>query len=119
MQFKVKKDYLEIVETENTYAKAIDLYNIDIAFSEEWDNLAKKMLFINDSDVYEQQIVDNKTVLPNLPNGRYQIGVVRFFSTRRQNSKKNPNEPSYQDNNNIFRRIRIQQRIYGRGRKCI
>ena len=42
MQFKVKKDYLEIVETENTYAKAIDLYNIDIDFSEEWDNLAKK-----------------------------------------------------------------------------
>ena len=81
MQFKVKKDYLEIVETENTYAKAIDLYN----------NLAKKMLFINDSDIYEQQIVDNKTVLPNLPNGRYQIGVVRFFSARKQDSKKNPN----------------------------
>jgi hypothetical protein len=117
MQFKVKKDYLEIVETENTYAKAIDLYNIDINFSEEWDNLAKKMLFISDSDVYEQQIVDNKTVLPNLPNGRYQIGVVRFFSTRKQDSKKNPNKSNNKNNNNIFRRVRIQQRIYGRGCK--
>lgn len=112
MQFKVKKDYLEIVETENTYAKAIDLYNIDIEFSEEWNNLAKKMLFISNSDIYEQQIVDNKTVLPNLPNGRYHIGVVRFFSTRRQDSKKNPNKFSYKNNNNIFRRVRIQQRIY-------
>lgn len=108
MQFKVKKDYLEIVETENTYAKAIDLYNIDIEFSEEWDNLAKKMLFINDSDVYEQQIVDNKTVLPNLPNGRYQIGVVRYFSARRQDNKKNTNKFSYKKNNNIFCRIRAK-----------
>lgn len=82
MQFKVNKDYLEIVETENTYAKAIDLYNINIEFSREWDNLAKKMLFISNSDAYEQQIVDNKTVLPNLPNGKYQIGVVRYFSSR-------------------------------------
>lgn len=112
MQFKVNKDYLEIVETENTYAKAIDLYNIDIEFSKEWDNLAKKMLFINSSDIYEQQIVDNKTVLPNLPNGRYQIGIVRRFSARKQDSKKNPNKSNNKNNNNIFRRIRIQQRIY-------
>lgn len=90
MQFKVKKDYLEIVETENTYAKAIDLYNIDIDFSEEWDNLAKKMLFISDFDVYEQQIVDNKTVLPNLPNGRYQIGVVGFLVQENKIVKRIP-----------------------------
>lgn len=90
MQFKVKKDYLEIVETENTYAKAIDLYNIDINFSEEWDNLAKKMLFINSSDVYEQQIVDNKTVLPNLPNGRYHIGVVGFLVQENKIVKRIP-----------------------------
>lgn len=76
MKLNVQKDKLELVEEERQLAKAIDIYEIEIEFSDEWAELAKTMLFINGQEVYESAIVDGKTIVPSMPSGNYKLGVV-------------------------------------------
>lgn len=66
-------------ENSTIRAESIDVYEIDFEFTPDWDELDKKIVFVNGSDVYEQVIFDNKSKIPPLPNGNYSIGIVGFI----------------------------------------
>lgn len=79
MKLKIENDDLLLQENSTIRAESIDVYEIDFEFTPDWDELDKKIIFVNGSDVYEQVIFDNKSKIPSLPNGNYSIGIVGFF----------------------------------------
>lgn len=68
----------EILKNQDTpvLAESINIYDIEFEFSEEWNNLSKKIVYVKDDNIYEEAIIENKSTIPNLPNGIYAIGVV-------------------------------------------
>lgn len=79
MKLKIENDDLLLQENSTIRAENIDVYEIEFDFTSEWDVFNKKIVFVNNSDVYEQVIFDDKTKIPPLPNGNYSIGVVGFI----------------------------------------
>lgn len=68
MKLKVEKDSLGIIEDNFIRAKTIDIYEIEFEFSKEWDEFSKKIVYVYGSDVWEDAIVDNKTIVSSLPS---------------------------------------------------
>ena len=80
MKLKVEQDKLTLLQEQNINAGAINYYIIDVEFSNEWDNLNKKIVYIkNKDDVVEQAIVDGQTVIPFQNHGTYCVGVVGYL----------------------------------------
>ena len=61
-------------------AKSINIYEIEFEFSSEWDDLIKRVLFIKGDQVFEGAIINNRVMMPSIPNGVYAVGVVGFIS---------------------------------------
>lgn len=77
MKLKIEKDDLKYIEEQIIRAKAINVYEIELEFSEDWDMLTKTILYMYGEDVWQEPIIDNRTTIPNLPSGKeYAIGVV-------------------------------------------
>lgn len=90
MKFIINNDKLTIENNNSYLAKAVDIYNIDLEFSSEWNNLTKKILFIKGTNVIEGAILSNRIVLPALDKGIYQVGIVGYTSQDDVITKKLP-----------------------------
>ena len=77
MKLIVQNEKLKIENDKLLNAKAIDQYEIEIEFSEEWDRYTKNIVYICDDKVWQEPIVNGKTTVPSLPSGQiYSIGIV-------------------------------------------
>lgn len=77
MKLKVENDDLKYIEESTIRAKTINIYEIELEFSPDWDELTKTIVYMYGSDVWQEPIVNNKTIVPSLPSGKeYAIGVV-------------------------------------------
>lgn len=79
MKFLIENDTITCIDRSIVRAKSINWYIIEFLFSSEWDDLDKKMVFLNENgEAYEKDIHENKTVLPNIDGGVYDVGVVGY-----------------------------------------
>lgn len=77
MKIIVQNEKIKIENDKLLNAKAIDQYEIEIEFSEEWDRYTKNIVYICDDKVWQEPIVNGKTTVPSLPSGQiYSIGIV-------------------------------------------
>lgn len=80
MKLKVENDNLKFDVDNVIRAEAINVYEIEFNFSEEWNELSKEIRYIKGGTVTNGAIIDNKTVIPNLESGDWSIGIVGFKS---------------------------------------
>lgn len=77
MKLIVQNEKLKIENDKLLNAKAIDQYEIEIEFSEEWDRYTKNIVYICGDKVWQEPIVNGKTTVPSLPSSQsYSIGIV-------------------------------------------
>lgn len=89
MKFLIENDNITCIERTIVRAKSINWYDIELTFTDEWEELTKKIVYINENgDVLENAILDNKTTIPNIENGIYNIGVVGFKMENEQFIKR-------------------------------
>ena len=80
MKFKVEKDKIEIIEDSTINSGSINYYEIECEFSSEWDNLAIKMILLNENNsAIALGFMDGKFIIPNTISGRYSIGFVGYL----------------------------------------
>ena len=77
MNLKLENEKLTIVNDEKVNAESISIYDINIDFSEEWNEFTnKEIIFTNGEHTYEREIIDDTALFPSIPNGKYFIGIV-------------------------------------------
>lgn len=55
MQIKIDKDKATLIQDEIQNSGAINEYEIEVDFSEEWDNLTKKAIFVDSTKPRNQR----------------------------------------------------------------
>lgn len=79
MKININKDYASIVEEESLNSGAVNLYEVEPTFSEEWDNLTIKMIVLDGNNVaIAVGYMDGKFTIPELEEGVYNIGFVGY-----------------------------------------
>lgn len=79
MKYKVENEILKIIEDETVRAESVDIYTVDVELSSEWNDLDTiAAVYTDGTNTYVREIIDNQTIIPNLKNGKYSIGIVGY-----------------------------------------
>ena len=79
MDLKIENNKLICVKNEEVMAETINQFETCCEFSEEWEGLSKKIIYAKDGRVWQESIINNKSTIPPLPRGTYEIGIVGFI----------------------------------------
>ena len=79
MKLKIDNEEIIAIQNENINEKSINIYEIEFEFSEEWDELNKKLIITRSGQTEEIEIIDNKVIIPSLKSGTYYLGVVGYI----------------------------------------
>ena len=79
MKLKIENERIRIIQDGNVNEKSINIYEIEFEFSEEWDELTKKLMISKGSQTQEIEIIDNRVIIPCLEKGTYYLGVVGYI----------------------------------------
>lgn len=79
MKLKIENESIRIIQNEKVNEKSINIYEIEFEFSEEWDELNKKLIISKNAQTQELEIIDSKVIIPSLEDGSYEFGVVGYI----------------------------------------
>ena len=79
MKYKVENEILKIVEDKTIRAESVDIYTVDVELSAEWNSLDTiAAVYTDGTNTFVREIIDNQTIIPNLKNGIFSIGIVGY-----------------------------------------